>query len=159
MPRPAHRRRSPRGGAAITGMLSTINVTPMVDVMLVLLIIFLVVTPLLAAGFRAELPEAPGIRTEESRDMRIVLGIDQEGEYFVDGKPVVRADLGQVLHAIFSMRTADKILYLQADRQLRYQRVLDAITIARDAGVRVVAAVTEDRGEQGVKPPRAAQGR
>ena len=143
--RRARRPRSLLPEGADTGVVSVINVTPMVDVMLVLMIIFMVVTPMLTSGFQAELPISPGIETD-APESRVVLGIDHLGAFFIDGTPVANGDLAAALGAIYGARRSDRILYLQADRRLRYQRVLDAVGIARQAGVRVVAAVVEDRG-------------
>ena len=140
------------------GVTSEINVTPMIDVMLVLLIIFMIVTPLIAAGFQATLPKGdPEHLTKdpekESCDFgpgklpapgcEVILGIDQSGAYFLQGRPVEEAKLEEALTAIFSAREEDKVLYLKADNKLKYGRVQQAVEMARTAGVRVIAAVTE----------------
>ena len=126
-----------------------INVTPLIDVMLVLLIIFMIVTPIIAAGFQATLPrtENPENRPEEPDEIR--LGIDRSGKYYLDigdgPRLVSDADLPGRLEALYNARTKDKILFLKADQNLDFGRVQEAIEMARKAGVRVVGAITERR--------------
>ena len=126
---------------------SDINVTPMVDIMLVLLIIFMIVTPLIAAGFKATLPKGKNLDPRPEGDNEVVLGIDQSGGYFLNGRPLSggSAALEDQLRSIFSSRTEDKILYFKADNQLKYSKVQEAVETARKAGVRVMAAITEPR--------------
>jgi biopolymer transport protein TolR len=115
--------------------------------MLVLLIIFMIVTPIIAAGFQATLPrtENPQSRPEEPDEIR--LGIDRHGKYYLDigegPRPIADADLPTQLQALYATRTKDKILFLKADENLDFGRVEAAIEIARHAGVRVVGAITE----------------
>ena len=132
---------------------ANINVTPMIDVMLGLLIIFMIVTPLITAGFQASIPRAVNPESREEKDFEIRLGIDQNGGFFLDlpgpdGKSqgmrkISDADLEQQLVAIYAARTSDKILFLKADQNIRYERVQQAIAIARKAGVRVIGAITD----------------
>jgi biopolymer transport protein ExbD len=131
------------GGSDVT---ADINVTPMIDVMLVLLIIFMVVTPALA--FEAKLPKAKTAAPE--KEERITLGIDKEGKYFVEDKPVADADLERRLKEEYAKRPDDHILYLKSHDEAKYSRVLTAIDAARNAGVRRIGAITEM--PQGAKP-------
>lgn len=120
-----------------------INVTPMIDVMLVLLIIFMVVTPALA-GYTAILPRAKTSAPEKEK--RVTLGIDKAGSYFIEGKQtrkVAPADLPQKLKDAYSTRPDDHVLYLKADVDVGYDKVLTAIDAAREAGVRRIGAITE----------------
>lgn len=128
------------------------NVVPMIDIMLVLLIIFMIVTPVIASGFQAKMPMGKNIeaRPEDSGD--IVLGIDREGRYYLDpgdGKTgvVPEGQLEQMLTQIYSVRTTDKILYFKADQDLQFAAIQEGIEIARRAGVRVIAAITEEKRE------------
>ena len=124
-----------------------INVTPMIDVMLVLLIIFMIVTPLIAAGFQATLPQGKNLDKSPEQDTDIILGIDRNGKYFLNTKPVDAATVEDYLRSAFAARTEDKILYFKADNQLKFGQVQEAVEMARRAGVRVMAAVTEpERG-------------
>jgi biopolymer transport protein ExbD len=119
-----------------------INVTPMIDVMLVLLIIFMVVTPGIVA---ASLPSA---RTSEyQRDRHPTLVIDRHGGYSLDlgrrFEAVPDARLQARLAAVYADRPNDHLLYLKADQNASYARVLTALDAARAAGVRRIGAVTE----------------
>lgn len=126
-----------------------INVTPLIDVMLVLLIIFMIVTPIIAAGFQATIPRSahPENRPEGSDEVR--LGIDQFGKFYLDlgkgPKQVPDAELPGRLESVFAARTVDKILFLKADQNIEFARVQQAIEMARKAGVRVVGAITEQK--------------
>ena len=131
------------GGAGQTSVKSEPNVVPMIDIMLVLLIIFMIVTPLIAAGFKATLPKGKNLDPRPEGDNEVVLGIDQAGNYFLDGRPLAAGTLEDQLRSRFSSRTEDKILYFKADNQLKYSKVQEAVETARKAGVRVMAAITE----------------
>ena len=134
---------------------ANINVTPMIDVMLVLLIIFMIVTPLITAGFQASIPRALNPESREEKDGEIRLGIDKDGKFFLDllgpggqytgMRFISDEDLRNQLVAIYAARSADKILFLKADANIKYARVQEAIRIARKAGVRVIGAITEQR--------------
>jgi len=115
----------------------------MIDVMLVLLIIFMVVTPALAAGFQAIPPAGINLKTHPEEDSDQVLGIDKSGQYFMNKRPLQNDKLAETLKAIYDVRTVDKILYLKADKDLDFGKVLDAMDIASHNGVRVVGAVSD----------------
>src|SRR6185503_16230019 len=128
------------------GVQSTPNVTPMIDVMLVLLIIFMVVTPMLMAGFNATPPEGVNLKDHpEDEQTDQVLGIDRDGQYYLNKREIKNADLPQLLKKIFDARVEDKILYLKADKTLDYSKVIDAIDIASKNGVRVVGMISDQR--------------
>jgi biopolymer transport protein ExbD len=128
------------------GVQSTPNVTPMIDVMLVLLIIFMVVAPALMAGFNATPPEGVNLKDHpEDEQTDQVLGIDRDGQYYLNKRPIKNDDLASKLKAIFDARTEDKILYLKADKTLDYSKVLDAVDIASKNGVRVVGMISDQR--------------
>jgi biopolymer transport protein TolR len=127
-------------GVGRGGVTSDINVTPMVDVMLVLLIIFMVITPVLAA-YDAILPEAQHVVPEPDADV-ITLGIDAQGGYHVNGDPVAPTQLAGLLRGIYAGRPGDHLLFLRADRTVSYDVVLSAIDAARAAGVRTIGAIT-----------------
>ncbi len=130
-----------------TKMTASINVTPMVDVMLVLLIIFMVVTPVIVAGFQVDVPQGQHLKTRSDRENRVELGIDRAGNYYLNKRPIRREDALELLTAEFSNRAGDKVLFIKAHRGLKYQEILDAMSLAREAGARVVGAVTEKRPE------------
>jgi biopolymer transport protein ExbD len=131
------------GGAGQTSVKSEPNVVPMIDIMLVLLIIFMIVTPLIAAGFKATLPKGKNLDPRPEGENEVVLGIDQAGRYFLDGRALPAGTLEDQLRSRFANRTEDKILYFKADNQLKYSKVQEAVETARKAGVRVMAAITE----------------
>jgi biopolymer transport protein ExbD len=133
------------GRAGQTTVKSEPNVVPMIDIMLVLLIIFMIVTPLIAAGFKATLPKGKNLDPRPEGDNEIVLGIDQSGNYFLNGRPLPSGTLEDQLRSLFASRTEDKILYFKADNQLKYAKVQEAVETARKAGVRVMAAITEPK--------------
>src|SRR6266403_83656 len=113
---------------------ANINVTPMIDVMLVLLIIFMIVTPAITAGFQASIPRAKNPDSKEEGEGEIRLGIDKDGKFYLDitdprtGKytgprSVSDADLPAQLTNLYANRTVDKILYLRADEGIEFSRV------------------------------------
>jgi len=127
-----------------------INVTPMIDVMLVLLIIFMIVTPVINSPVVLPRSTYADPRPEDAGD--IVLTIGRDGGYVLStiGGPgatqqVAAADLPERLTALYAARTRDRILYLKVDTDMSFGPVQNAIEIARRAGVRVVGAVTEHR--------------
>ena len=131
------------GGSSVQ---SSPNVTPMIDVMLVLLIIFMVVTPALLAGFNADPPKAVNLKDHpEDANLDQVLGIDRDGNYYLNKKRIRTEDVGPMLKRIYDARTEDKILYLKADKQLDYSKVLDALDLAAKNGVRVSGMISEQK--------------
>jgi biopolymer transport protein TolR len=135
------------------------NVVPMIDVMLVLLIIFMITVPALAAGFQAVPPEGVNLKPNPEEDSDQVLGIDASGQYFLNKQPIRNETIGEQLKRIYDVRTVDKILFVKADRGLPYQKVLDVIDIASKNGVRVVGAISDQRPgtESSVEEDRAAE--
>jgi len=153
------------GGAKKTEgvVAANINVTPMIDVMLVLLIIFMIVTPAITAGFQATIPRAKNPESREEAEGEIRLGIDRDGKFYLDitgasGKYtgpryISDEDLPTQLTNLYAARTIDKIMYLKADEGVKYERVQVALEIARKAGVRVVGAIAEqERTAKKVEP-------
>jgi len=136
------------GGAGQTAVRSSPNVVPMIDIMLVLLIIFMIVTPLIAAGFKATLPKGKNLDPRPEGDNEVVLGIDEFGRYFLNGRPLPEGTLEDQLRSIYAARSEDKILYFKADNQLKYGKIQEAVETARRAGVRVMAAITEPTAQQ-----------
>jgi biopolymer transport protein ExbD len=151
------------GAKKVEGVVAAnINVTPMIDVMLVLLIIFMIVTPAITAGFQATLPRATHPESSEEDQGEIRLGIDRDGKFYLDvtgsngvytgPRYISDADLPGQLTALYAQRTVDKILYLKADQDIEFGRVQTALEIARKAGVRVVGAIAEQ--ERTARPER-----
>jgi biopolymer transport protein TolR len=121
------------------------NVVPMIDVMLVLLIIFMVVTPAITSGFQAVPPDGINLKEHPEDDADIVLGIDKGGKYYLQKQAIKAEDLPAELKRIYDARPDDKVLYLKADRGLKYADIIKAMDIASRNGVTVVGAITDQR--------------
>jgi biopolymer transport protein TolR len=121
--------------------LSEINVTPFVDVMLVLLIIFMVTAPLMQQGIDVELPktQSQGLRSE---NQPLVVTVKREGQVFVQNAEVPLDQLGAKLKAIFDTRE-DRLVYLRADAKVAYGTVARTLAILRGAGAESIGMVTE----------------
>ena len=134
------------------GVKSEPNVVPMIDIMLVLLIIFMIVTPVISSGFAAKMPQAKNIESAKDEQGDVVLGVDKDGGYYLDPgtgtiAPVGAAQLEDVLRQIYGAR-ASKLMYFRADQNLEYGKIEDVLQIARRAGVRVLAAITEEKRDK-----------
>jgi|SRR5690349_10434642 len=122
------------------------NVTPMIDVMLVLLIIFMVVTPALLAGFNAQPPVGQNLKDHpEDEEMDQVLGIDRDGNYYLNKRPISKDAIAGEIKRIYDARQVDKIMYLKADKDLEYSKVVDATDMAAKNGVRMVALISDQK--------------
>ena len=122
---------------------TTPNVTPMIDVMLVLLIIVMVVTPALLDGAHIEPPRASHLRSHPELELDMTLGIDAAGRYYLNKQPIGADALVQRLRARYAADSSDHVLYLKADRKLHYGNLLAVVDLARTSGVRVIAMVAE----------------
>jgi len=123
----------------------------MIDIMLVLLIIFMIVTPLISAGFKATMPKGKNLDARPEGEGEIILGIDAGGQYFLNGKgPVDPGVLEEQLKAMYAARTEDKILYFKADNELKFVRIQEAVELARRSGARVMAAISEPKIQGGL---------
>ncbi|ATB42534.1 protein TolR [Cystobacter fuscus] len=130
---------SNKGSGRVT--MSEINVTPMVDVMLVLLIIFMVTAPLIQQGVKVNLPEARAAAVEAS-DKKLVLSIDAQRRVYLGEAEVLMAELEKKL-ATNAKAQADKELYLHADRDVPYGVVVDVMAAAQRAGITNVGMITD----------------
>src|SRR6266704_1003158 len=127
------------------GVKASPNVTPMIDVMLVLLIIFMLVIPAITAGFQAVPPMGTNLKPHPEEDQDQVLGIDAKGQYYLNKKAIPNAQLGALLKQIFENRETDRLLYIKAHKDLQYGKVLDAMDIAAHNEVRVTGMITDQR--------------
>ncbi len=128
-----------RGG--VHQPLSEINVTPFVDVMLVLLIIFMVTAPMMHQGIDVDLPETSTLPLRVT-DEPLILTVKKSGATFVGRKEIQPEDLKEKLAAIFEGRDS-KELFLRADKEAPYGAVVKALAAAREAGARKLGMVTE----------------
>ncbi len=124
------------------GSISQINVTPLVDVMLVLLIIFMVAAPILQQGVELELPKE-SIAPVESDEEQLVVSIDKEGVVYLGAKNQVGLeDLGKRLLGIIAERK-DKRVFIKADRRATYGQVMAAMARIKNAGIEKVGLLTD----------------
>nr|WP_310522343.1 protein TolR [Polymorphobacter sp.] len=127
--------------------MADINITPMVDVMLVLLIIFMVTAPLLVTGVPVDLPDSKA-KALKSDDVPIQVSIDARGQVFIDQQKVASAALPAKLAAIREARSGagdDARVYVRADRALDYGRVMEIVGEVSAAGFRKVALVSDSK--------------
>jgi biopolymer transport protein ExbD len=122
-----------------------LNVTSLVDVMMLLLIIFILVAPILSQGIELKLPQASTGAPEPEKGLRISLGA--AGEVFLDGKPVLPQSLDEEFR-VRAKRDPDLPVILEGDQRLGYGSVLDVLDRARIAGLTRVSLATEPRSEQ-----------
>ena len=129
--------------------MAEINVTPMVDVMLVLLIIFMVTAPLLTAGVQVDLPDSKAAALEQDQEP-VAISIDASGGVFIDDSPIAAAALPERLQQIAasSHQEGGPRIYLRADRGLDYGRVMELMGEINRAGLRRVALVSTAREER-----------
>jgi biopolymer transport protein TolR len=120
---------------------SDINVTPLVDVVLVLLVIFMVVTPLIKQEVPIELPLAENSR--QTQDLsQLILSVLADGSLLLNRETVPREELNARLTAIYATR-GDKTIFLEADRSLVYDRVVQVMDECRAAGVTTIGVLTK----------------
>jgi biopolymer transport protein ExbD len=131
--------------ASESSVMGDINVTPLVDVMLVLLIIFMIVTPAIMAGFQATMPEGAHLKARPDDEERTTFGVDREGRWYLNKKQIRKEDAQKLLEQEFIKHPDDKVLFVKADRNLKYGEMLKVMEVAKKAGVAVFAAVTDSK--------------
>jgi biopolymer transport protein TolR len=132
-------------GGSGTGLSSDINVTPMIDVLLVLLIIFMITLPLSRRAFDVQVPaEQRDQPKTKSQSDQIVLELRPDGTYAVNNVPVTLPGLDAKLHEVFDQRPV-KLMFVKAAPNRKYREVVEAMDIARGAGVQVIGFTPADK--------------
>ena len=125
--------------------LADINVTPLVDVMLVLLIIFMVTAPMLHQGISVALPKTATTNLQSTLEDPIVLSISRDGRYYINETPVARGLLRDRLRAILRGRKERSVL-LKADRGLSYGTVIETLDLLNRMGIESLGMITDTSG-------------
>ncbi len=136
------RRRGSRGKAAV---MSEINVTPFVDVMLVLLIIFMVAAPLMTVGVPLELPKTAAKAVPTEQEEPLTVSVQADGTISIQNTPVAEGELIAKLTAIAAERQDDK-LFLRADGSIAYERVVQVMGALNNGGFSNITLVTDGGG-------------
>ena len=123
------------------GSLSQINVTPLVDVMLVLLVIFMVTAPIIQQGVQVDLPKTRAAAIAGAEEP-LVLGLAKNGTVYLDDDPIALPDLRARLNEIGRARP-DRLVFLRADRTVPYGDVVQVIAAVKEAGIERLGMVTE----------------
>jgi len=126
------------------GIKSDINVTPLVDVMLVLLIIMMIVAPLLQKGADVKLPLAANTADKPETQDQTVVAIDKTDRYFVNGLPVRKEELRQKVEEVLETK-AERIILIKADEEARYSAVMDAMDELRASGIEDMGLITDPK--------------
>jgi biopolymer transport protein TolR len=130
------------GGMGQKDIRADINVTPLADVMLVLLIIFMVITPLLQKGVDVKLPTAEFPSDHPDNEAAITVAVRKDNTVYVNMVPVAESELPTKLSEEFEGKT-ERILFLKADEALEYGDVLRVMDLCRDAGADEIGLITE----------------
>lgn len=131
---------------------SEINVTPLVDVCLVLLVIFMVITPLIQAGVKVDLPKTAKTRPMPEQDEQLTVTIQENGSVWVSGRETPEKDLPELL-ATLHQAQPDRPVIVRGDRRLQYDKVTEILTTLSDVGFTRIGLVTEKKRSAGVDPP------
>ncbi|PTD97752.1 ExbD/TolR family protein [Pseudothauera lacus] len=120
--------------------MSEINMVPLIDVMLVLLIVFMITAPLLTHGVKIDLPTASSAPNQEKPET-VALAIDASGQLFWNDQPLADSELDARL-AVAAQQEPQPELHLRADRDTRYQKIAEVMSAARAAGVQKLGFIT-----------------
>jgi biopolymer transport protein ExbD len=131
-------------GGGSTSLTNDINVTPMIDVLLVLLIIFMMIVPMSRKAIDLQLPDPePAPATSTPPTTQIVLQVQKNGSYMINKEAVTKERLPARLKEIYDPRP-DKIIFVKGEATVKYQDVINAMDVARGAGVKVIGVAPKD---------------
>ena len=133
------------------GLTNEINVTPMIDVLLVLLIIFMMVVPMARKAIDIQLPDPnPAVAPANAVSQQIVLEVLPNGAFAVNKEPLNKDNLTKRLKEIYDPRP-DKLIFIKGDPTVKYQDVIFAMDMARQAGVKVIGVPPKDKSAPAAK--------
>jgi biopolymer transport protein TolR len=131
-------------GGAKGGVKSDINVTPLVDVMLVLLIIMMLVAPMLQQGIQVTLPKADNTTEKPETADQTVIAIGASGDIYLNARPVAEAELARRVNEVLENKL-EKIVIIRADVDVAYSAVMAAMDQLRQAGIEDIGLITDPR--------------
>jgi len=135
-------------GGGRGGLNSDINVTPLVDVMLVLLIIMMLIAPMLQQGVSVQMPEAANTGEKPDTQDQTVVAIDSRGQFYVNALPVGADNLISQVQRVLEDKK-EKIVYLKGDKDAKYSAIMDAMDAFRKAQIENIALITEKKNTPG----------
>jgi biopolymer transport protein TolR len=139
-------------GGAKGGVKSDINVTPLVDVMLVLLIIMMLVAPMLEQGVQVKLPKATNASPKPQSQDQTIIAIGANRAMYVNAKPVQEQELASKVSEILEAKSGgEKIVIIKADEEVEYGAVMAAMDQLRTAGIEDIGLITEPAPQNGGK--------
>ena len=134
------------GGSKSAQVKPAMNITPLVDIVLVLLIIFMVVTPLLTKQFWIQLPKIEEMKAETTPDEKnkpVVLTVKDDGALELNGEPIAKDALREKLRRVFAAKNGDHSLFFNADDKAPYGATVEAMDVARAGGAVPISILTE----------------
>lgn len=135
------------------GLVSEINVTPFVDVMLVLLIIFMVATPMMTEGLEVDLPQTSQVEVLPTETEHMILTVRRDGRIFLDEYPIEdMANLGDYLQKL--VKDKNRTLFMQADKEVPYGVVVEVMGQIKAAGIENLGVIAEPSAPQQAAKPR-----
>jgi len=138
-------------GGSKGGVMADINVTPMADIMIVLLIIFMVITPMLQKGVDVKLPTAGNTKEKKDEPKSITVAIKRDSSTFLGGVRVEKQPdlVGLLKEKLEDVPEGSRVVFLKADSELPYAEVMKVMDLCREAGVEEVALIAEQKVQGG----------